>query len=364
MFIIFRVVATIICLLSIHILFNTKYKGREVAYLLLITVVFFIHNIYIFPIYFKDFPTLKIIDDAAPFTVFYGPLLLGYYYVLNEGKIETIKIIIHISPIIFLFTTYYIFITNTDVREAFSAFYFHFVYFVLGLSMILYPLWVLFKARRKPHIAVRVSLFARYCILSGVFLFSIAFNGQYHRVKSPQGQNLDALLVALMLICGAIILLIESFSCFKRGLHIATGKNIGTTSIPARNTTLSAHKTQDQFAGYLALENLFQSTVVFDRDLTVNKVAQLVKSSPEQVSIQINTYYKSSLQRVLTTKRILLCMRQLSDVSSEVDFETLPYAAGFRSKATFYRNFSLLAGCSPREYRRRSIDPNFKNNLQ
>ena len=137
MFIIFRVVATIICLLSIHILLNTKYKGREVAYLLLIIVVFFIHNIYIFPIYFKDFPTLKIIDDAAPFTVFYGPLLLGYYYVLNEGKIETRKIIIHISPIIFLFTTYYIFITNTDVREAFSPFYFHFVYFVLGLSMIL-----------------------------------------------------------------------------------------------------------------------------------------------------------------------------------------------------------------------------------
>lgn len=353
MFILFRIIAAILCLLAMHILLNARRKDLERDYLLLIIGVFFVHNIFIFPIYFTDFNALKIVDDAAPFCIVYGPLLLGYYYILSTGKIAIRSILLHLAPVLLLFTAYYIFVTNAELQQKIALHYFRIVYLLLGISMIGYSVLVLLKAKKQPEVALRVSLFARYCILGGVFLFSVALNGEYHRIKSPQGQNLDALLVAFMLICGSIILLFEAFSQFKRSLG-----NQVVKADPESALSKDREAKEEDWEEYLSVESFLQSEEIFQIDLDQSKIALRLGLRPEKLEHLIGKYYKSNVQRVLATKRVLLCMKMLALDDKEVNFEALPYQVGFRSKATFYRNFAHLAGCSPKEYRRRALSTN------
>lgn len=116
------------------------------------------------------------------------------------------------------------------------------------------------------------------------------------------------------------------------------------------------HRTQTEMKGADSAEmRMFQLdhmiTSEFMRDLSVSYVAEQLFVSERQLARIVRKRYGCTLHRIVTDKRLSTAEYLL--LSGNLSAEKIAHMVGFRSKTSFWREFTRKYGVTPAEYRRK-----------
>jgi len=100
-------------------------------------------------------------------------------------------------------------------------------------------------------------------------------------------------------------------------------------------------------------EKVFLKDEIFIQpDITLQKLAELLKTNTTYLSRFINDEYKTNFSQLLNQHRIEnACSLLLSDKMDNLTIEAIAQAAGFNSKSTFNSAFRSIKGVTPTQWR-------------
>lgn len=100
-----------------------------------------------------------------------------------------------------------------------------------------------------------------------------------------------------------------------------------------------------------ALEQALTQNIYLKPDLTLQELAQTIKSKPYLLSQVINDRYQQNFFNFINQRRINYAKHQIENgFLNNKTVEALAYTAGFNSKSTFNRAFRKQEGRSPKEF--------------
>lgn len=96
---------------------------------------------------------------------------------------------------------------------------------------------------------------------------------------------------------------------------------------------------------------LSKDKLFLQEDLSLNKLADWVNSTPHKLSITLNSVFGQTFYEFVNDFRIRHAANKLIEDSNESITE-IYFAAGFTTKSTFYSYFKKTYGCTPSQYRK------------
>lgn len=121
------------------------------------------------------------------------------------------------------------------------------------------------------------------------------------------------------------------------------------------NTTLQPSQSTDEQLRIAALLNrfLYEQKGFKDHDLTLARCAQKLELAQKTISDHLQKHHQVNFRALINRLRIEECKQLMqSDLSTQYSLVGLGRESGFKSKATFFRVFKELEGCTPNEYRK------------
>lgn len=109
---------------------------------------------------------------------------------------------------------------------------------------------------------------------------------------------------------------------------------------------------KDLALGYrLEVENFIASRAYLDVDLNKNSFCERINIPKTHVSPFLKQAYNKNFNGFINELRLAYAAKELSREELVYTIDDLSFICGFRSRASFYRNFIAVFGCSPRQYR-------------
>ncbi|WP_201113546.1 AraC family transcriptional regulator, partial [Dysgonomonas sp. Marseille-P4677] len=99
------------------------------------------------------------------------------------------------------------------------------------------------------------------------------------------------------------------------------------------------------------LIDFFNSSHILNPNLDIKIVSRILNISQKHLTDLIKQNYSSTFFKILTAKRIEKACQFIIDENFNYEYESLYIRCGLKSKATFYRNFLFIKGCTPSQYR-------------
>jgi AraC-like DNA-binding protein len=97
---------------------------------------------------------------------------------------------------------------------------------------------------------------------------------------------------------------------------------------------------------------MVQSRACLDPDLSLPKVAALVKTTPQRLSAYLNNQRRLNFRTYVNGLRIAEAKRLLRDpTEARTSIEAIAKLVGFRSRSSFYTAFQAQTGMSPQDFR-------------
>ena len=87
-------------------------------------------------------------------------------------------------------------------------------------------------------------------------------------------------------------------------------------------------------------------------DLTVADIATELGTNRTYVSNLINQYLNTTFSNYVNAYRVRYAKKLL--LKTDDTIEEIYQESGFQSRTTFWRAFAQIAGCTPKEYRRKA----------
>ncbi len=102
---------------------------------------------------------------------------------------------------------------------------------------------------------------------------------------------------------------------------------------------------------------LYEKHPFTNPDLRIEDLTRELGTNRTTLGSCVRKYSAGNLttQQLVTRYRLRYAEHLLSDVHSELNVSQVAEASGFNSRSTFNRQFSLLFGCSPMDYRERVL---------
>ncbi len=344
---------------SLHISYSMKgitQFDRIIRFFLLFLMVHVVHAAF-----FRDIlPAYKYVDRAAPFGLMYGPLLL-FASMASKGRgLRRKTIAIHISPFLFAVPWYACFLLFSSFRESTGIIYYSLLYGSMALSWLGYSVWIIYKgSKEKDEISTEPKKLTSYAVIVlfalAVFLtllvFNLTFNGAPARAKT------SGLLIFIAML-GAVVFV---YLHLLRRLFTLTVNEVQMKE-KTLNTTPSYQKSavsKELMEGYVEkVKEYIDAEYYLDADHSLDTMASALKIPRHHLSQLFSQHYKQSFLKYINSLRIKHACRILEDPHFKSNIEELAEACGFKSKASFYRNFSGEMNCTPSEYRERFVDRN------
>ncbi|MCC2597858.1 helix-turn-helix domain-containing protein [Sphingobacterium sp. FBM7-1] len=109
---------------------------------------------------------------------------------------------------------------------------------------------------------------------------------------------------------------------------------------------------KDLALGYrLEVENFIASRAYLDADLNKNNFCERINIPQGHVSPFLKQAYDKSFNGFINELRLAYATKELNRKEFVYTIDDLSFICGFRSRASFYRNFTAAFGCSPHQYR-------------
>lgn len=361
MFITLRIMMIIFLLAALHLHYSTKDRTmRDIVFGAVLWIVI-MHSLNIFPVWLTSLDNYYYIYYAAPFNLFYGPLLYFYFQASAYKRLSRRSFFLRGLPIMTGWMAYFIFIFNPEIREQTRTLYYPVLYSCMGVSLVAYPICIFSKQRQTANIT-KIIYFSWYCVLFGLFILFMALQMVIHPYRDNQLIfKSNSITAALFMFLGVLILFTEAFQRFNSGFILEDKPGRSKALVPTRK---SSHEPQSVNVALHTkatkelqmLDFYFSSDAIRNMELNLKTAASQLKITQKNLSELILALYGTTFVKLLTRKRIEYACRILLSPEFDDSYERLPLMCGFKSTASFYRHFRALQHCSPTELRHRYFE--------
>jgi len=307
---------------------------------------------------------------SATFSLLYGPLLYFCFKSLKSDNIQRSSLLIHALPFILSFPLYGFVTISKDIDFNHTLYLSLPLYIALFLSWTCYPLWTLLKKPGQRASLERSSLllFIAYTLITqSIYLMLLLLLGSVVHESLINSSSVIYFFVCIL----CIVLFIYGFTVNElKGRKNQTAKKsivaeenkasqeealLAYRKSKIENTTLQKCKKD--------LEAYMQTRPYLKPNLSLEEVANELKIYKHHCSQLFNGEYGMSFSQYINSKRLEYACHLLKKEELPLNIEELSEKCGFNSKASFYRNFTNTMGCTPTEYRARSLKKNSLNSL-
>ncbi|NGM62986.1 helix-turn-helix transcriptional regulator [Sphingobacterium sp. SGG-5] len=311
---------------------------------------------YLFPL--KDYYSL-----AFPFGLTMGPILLF----LMKGSLndESVKgDWIHLLPFILSLPFYGFFISHSDFRHDHSDGYFGYMYATTFASMIGYGSYSLLlwhkagKTKKSPSLLFlrEARGFVLFLALwAALFFTPIALTTDFYL-------ELQSAIHVLLCLCTLFIGWKLYMSTYRRVRSNVGHRTLTADSIFPKGEeeetpkteayTLTTRKRREYEQG---MQRFIRSKGFINPEIDRQAFVAITKISPKHLHHFLQDQYGKSFSAVINKLRVEYAAQELRKSDFVKNIDDLGEACGFRSRASFYRNFTTEIGCSPLEYRANNL---------
>lgn len=292
---------------------------------------------------------------ASPFGFLYGPILFLIFKTSRNRKLKELDLL-HFIPFFISLLGYFALILSDWVRDYFLVTYYKIHYIAMCVSWLSYAFVVLFSKVKRDNIQSRKMKFMIPVILVtmllglSVFLFFI-ISRYIYAVQLIEPDTTASFIAVFMIIS---LVLIYSYYVKFREVELSfqpipKASNLNLQSATSYKSSSLADKDLKFYAQ--RIENYLHHGKFMDPNLSQETLSKELKISKHDVSQVFSRTFNSNFSKYINTLRINHACILLESEDFNEDIEQLMEVCGFSSKASFYRNFTTIKGCSPLEYR-------------
>lgn len=291
----------------------------------------------------------RYIDTLAPFGLMYGPLL--YFTILAiQNKLRKRLVLTHLLPFILYFISYFFIVFSKDISIAIRYPMGISLYTLIPCSMVAYAVWALtagFSGTTREGAAYRFfRSLGLWLITVALVLVSILFS------KTLTGQAIKVMIPGLILY-SAMLACVGRIFQFKMNalLHPASDLKSKTQVSPNMKYNKSAVKSDlmDEYAIKIQ-QTLLETKSYLSPDFNLDTFATSVKIPKHHITQVFNLRLGTNFSQHVNLLRIKNA-QQLMDQHPEMKIEDVSFLSGFNTKASFNRNFKLVTGLTPTQYK-------------
>lgn len=171
--------------------------------------------------------------------------------------------------------------------------------------------------------------------------------------KKTEQKNVQLLLILIVIGISSILLSLLYYRQKKMyGRLVKRYQDYVSRLELNRNTCHTEEQNTDRKL-YEKIEELMRNEKIYRmKDLSLELLADMVKSNRTYCSRAINTFSGMSFNRYLDTFRIAEATSIIADSSNDILFKQLADSVGYNSVAVFSKAFLRETGCSPSIYRK------------
>lgn len=337
---------------------------------------------------------------AAPCGLLYGPILYFGFSGLNDRKIKKSQYLIHTIPFLVILSFYAVLLVKTELRIAFRHYFYAALYGTLILSWLCYPLWVIFQKPKEQESYEQNSLLLSVAfILMSQSIYLLLLIRFVIDIKWKLENNSPIYYVFTCLLASVILayFFLANQLRQKRTFSVSERK-ANVFSLPSeenieRNSTFSASESKANKSTLPGGEDDESNSRIFSSKKAVEPSAHIPyqkskieaeaadryralideymqkkpylkpRFSLEEISGELKIYkhhcsqifnkeYGMNFSQYINSKRVEHACSLLEQKDLDITMEEIAENCGFNSKASFYRNFTNIKDCTPKQYRR------------
>lgn len=297
-------------------------------------------------------------DRLVPFALMYGPFLYFAFFIILNGHISKIRVLLHATPFLFFCSVYCVLLIQGmpgDLVFLYGR--------CLGLSAVLsFSCYIicamvynsrpiaeqqLRKNKLVVIIAIVLLLFATMVMLAGIFSSGAVDNFKTSSV-------MYRLLMYGCMVCCVLVI--------NRFFHLLSGNSEESESILSVEVNIDqvlyegkyekSALAEAQLDVYLVKLEMLMDTQQFylHQDLSLFKLAKLIHIPKHHITQVLNIKLKMNFYEYVNGLRVEHACLLLAGNSTDT-LENIAEQSGFNSKVSFNRHFKALKGLTPSEYR-------------
>lgn len=348
MLFIIRTLNVLILLSAIHTQLSLNKKSSFDILFTIYLLAVLLHNLYIIPLYLFCPEKYLEIDYMAPWGIMHGPLLFLCFYNYIHKKISPIIIISNCIPFVLFWLAYFILFRQNPIESSIKFAYLISLYVAIPIFWTLYSFYVLVQSYLPKKGRMLMTNLAVFYILLGLFMSVLVF--KFHPTLLAPPTEMSNITVSLFMLINAILLFSISQQHFQ-GFYKVPASQIIKPHDPLRQEKPTENPVEEIFKDEQIekITEYFSSDIICT-DLTIKDAATELNMTQKDLMEFIKSYYGLSFAKFITQKRIEFICNILDKKELNTNFDELATACGFRSSATFYRNFKEVTGYSPKAY--------------
>lgn len=282
------------------------------------------------------------------------------YYMLKTGTGYrlTKKDILHLLPFVVVlpFFVSSFFMKNADVRLYDSI-----IRGGMGLIYLGYLIWAIsYRSQyKKDQVGVALkSIGWSIIFILAVFLLSgVAViwngNGATEARQATDAENLFIFSCMLIIVWQLYLHVIRSYKVRAMQLASETSTSVEQDDNAKEQDPAFNKGVRIEYKRYVKLVDKFIANKHYlDPSMNMEKLASLVNIPKTHLPLLFQNHYKMTFNQFLNQLRIQYACKRLEEPSFSLSVDELADECGFRSRASFYRNFNQEKSCTPLEYRK------------
>lgn len=291
---------------------------------------------------------------SLPLGLLYGPVL----YIGTRQKRHVRfngKWFIHFFPFLLGVFFYFLLLFSFNYREKYGQLHYQLLYFAMGISFFAYSIWRLKTVKWEGN-TIRVNIHLLLLVLS----MTIIVPKIGEMLLQVEGYNS---MTTYIWYGGQLMILFFLYLMFVKALQtpaavpaMQTTEEVNSITLESASLSMSAIDEDgnrvESWKAYLPKLIAYMDTYPYlDVDFDLKKMGADLDIPRYMLNELFTDHYKETFMKKINILRIEYACKVLRGDSFDLNIEELWKQCGFRSRASFYRNFSQVMASSPSDYR-------------
>lgn len=236
-------------------------------------------------------------------------------------------------------------------RYLFLHEYFILIHVSVCIMLLVYVVWVVFipakGCKSRPRLRSRKYVSLVLCTLATFMLM-------FMLLWVERGKMESYIISALSCFVLVLVYMVQFFAFHRRGDDTVTAVDSDVEiDVPVRDELVVS---KDLILAYkIEIQRFIGSRAYLAVDLTKDIFSERVNIPKAHISPFLREAYGKGFNAFINELRVTYASKELKRKDLAYTMEELSFICGFRSRASFYRNFIAVFGCSPLQYRNEQL---------
>lgn len=347
---------SLVTVLGFYLAYRIQYKNAFDKVLLWALFYLFVHSSYvlIMELFFSN-QTWR--DQLMPFALGYGPLMLFGMLALKHNYVRLWEVLVNFIPFIVYLILFIAISTGLIDNTAAIQHRLSTHLFILGpLSFISYSIWSVFASKSifKNRFSKKklMFIFARVFMLFVSLIFIIMFFS-----KRVEGNQQAIYFLRFIVYCCMFFVTIMILSQVIDRLFRLQVDPRGANEFNRETKELSRYERSALSAAQLDIYEqrliiaIKDERVYLNQELSLSSLSNHLRIPSHHLTQVFSVRIKQTFYQYINHYRIVYACGLLELPVQSITIEELAEKSGFNSKVSFNRQFKLIKGCTPSEYR-------------